>query len=292
MPWKLYDTFTDGIDGQAVFSDAALKSADKKKQLEDIVGTLKDLNRAIIAVGGAVVFPRAKGGQNIAKAFVADAQKFIAGAQMKQLHGALKITSTRIDRALADAAKDQRKIEKKLIPLLKTISAECTNYGKSIDRKVLIPRVGKLAHAMIEADKVDAMKKIGPVSKAAKSCAAKGHTEINSSARLMRNWDESQPEQNAEIAKKVGNMLRDACRDMSQNMVNMKKMLDYGLDIPGFGDREAQTVPKLAKFLTPYANSQSGSVFTNGKSRAEMLQLIKTMKVQADLFDNVVAALP
>ena len=94
MPWKLYDTFTDGIDGQAVFSDAALKSADKKKQLEDIVGTLKDLNRAIVAAGGAVVFPRAKGGQNIAKTFVADAQKFIAGSQMKQLNGALKITKT------------------------------------------------------------------------------------------------------------------------------------------------------------------------------------------------------
>ena len=291
MTWTIYRTPNDSFVNDGTFDKAPLVRADKKGEIEDITASLDAVQVTIRTAERSVLLPPQRASKKQAADFVRNAQAYING-DLKKVAGALKVTSKRIENALKDHKAKRRTINKKLVPMITGLKAACDAYAASIDRKTLVTRLPRLAEAAMAAEEAQVLRMVGPVSKTFRSCAAKGHAEINSSARLMRNWRDDMPDAHEGIRGKVGELLRKCARDMSQNVVNLNKAVSRGIEIPGFEARDYTTIPKLAKSLTPIANSQSGDQITRDMGKAELLHLIRTMKAHANLYDQIASHLP
>lgn len=291
MPWTLYRTARDTFVNDNTFDKAALVRADKKGEVADIAASLDGVVKVIRTAERSVVLPPLRADRGDAQTFVRNAQAYING-DLKKVHGSLLVASKRIETALKDAKAKRRPINKKLLPILTALKQNCDTYAASIDRKTLVVRLPPLAEAAMAAEEERILRMVGPVSKTFRACAGKGHPQLASCARLMRNWREDMPDVHDQIRSKVGDMLRTCARDMSQNVVNLNKAISRGIEIPGFEQRDYVTIPKLARSLTPLANSQTATQITGDMSKADLLNLIKTMKAHANLFDQIASHLP
>lgn len=290
-----FNVFGNGLVWPDSLKAATLTSADKKNQCGDIVASLKDAEKACIKAGNSLPFPPKKADHGKASDWVVSAQRFAASSDLKKVAGALKVIQVRINNLLqanADKKNKSVSLDKKMVPILNAISKTAGEYADSLDRKKVLPQIGAIGREAMEAERAHAIKMIGTISSAMKQCKQRGHPGVKAAAAALRDWSDEDEEAQKAVRATVGNAIRDDCRDMTQNISNLLRSLKNGGVVPGLEPRDITTLPKLAKTLVPYAGSQNGTDFTGGKSKAELAKIVKTIKANAQLFDQISDHLP
>lgn len=292
MPFTLYADFNSTLLWPASLSGSELKKLDKKEQLTDLINTLNDAKIVCeVQVGTKVPYPPRRADDEDANAWVQRATAFVRSTDLKKLVGTLQIVKKRVENRLeaAERKKSPEPLDKKLVPVLKQIAAEAEAYANSLDSKDLIPRIGTLAQKMMEAEHVTVLERIGPVIKASRQVRAKGHPEIRLAVNALNAWDDNADEEAKNAVRfEVGTNLRACCRNMGQNVGNLLKAIKHGGDIPGIEPRDLDTLPKLHKTLSECGNTEREMELTGGMDKAAMVKLIRTIKANADLYDQIV----
>lgn len=295
MSWVFFPDRAGGPVPEVRWPDA-LKAADfrkidKKGAAEEIAGSLEAAEKTFRAMLGKLPGVPNRASREQANDFLKNAQSFLASGEVKKVAGSLQIVSKRAAKMISEAPK--LKLDKKVVSALQTVRAAADDHVDALDRKKIIPKLGTLARDLEEADRQMVLSRIGPTMTAFKACAAKGHVEINSAARLLRNWrDEAEEGDKDEIRKGIYQLLRKACRDMSQNTGNLAKAVKAGGTIDGLEDRDVKTLPKLTTSLARVGNATSEDSVTGGLDRGGLAQLIRTVQTNAQLYDQIAGRLP
>lgn len=295
MAWVF---FPDKAGGTVPIAEwpSALKAADfrkidKKGAATEIASSLEAAEQTFKAMRTRIPGVPNRANQDQANVFLKDAQNFLASGEVKKVLGSLQIVSKRAAKMISEAGK--LKLDKKVVTALQSVKSTADAHADALDRKKIIPKLGALATDLIEADRVMVLSRLGPTIKAFRTCAAKGHPEIGSAARILRNWrDEAEETDKEQIRTKIFGLLYDACRDMSQCTGNLAKVLKAGGTVPGLEDRDLKALPKLTSSLSRIGNAQNSASIVGGLDRGGLAQLIRTVQVNAQLYDQIAARLP
>ena len=87
------------------------------------------------------------------------------------------------------------------------------------------------------------------------------------------------------------NKLNKACRDMTQNLQNLVKAMHYGGDLSGLEQRDITAVPEGRAVARADRGCQEER-HREGMDRDQLIKLIRTVKVNADLYDEIAKRVP
>lgn len=255
----------------------------KKGEIEVIFTDLETAKKQHSSIGN-FPFPRAKAGKDAADTWGKLAEDFFSGSNLKKVTGSLKIIQKRISTLSGkkDVGKDAEAALTKI--------NKCINLTvDSVSPSVINPQIDQVKQKLLDADKEYIQKTLKTVFSTYKACAAKKHPEITQAIAAVKAWPADEKGQE-DVRKAVNTMLFDACRDMTQNLNNMGKALEYGLELSGLEQRDIITIPKLSKTLVPIANAKD--TLTAGMDVEQLKQLVRTVKVNADLYDEIAKRVP
>ncbi len=259
--------------------------ANKAGDIEDVFSDLEAAKKLHDRIGNFPFAPK-KGTAEAAQMWGEDALNFFKGAPLKKRIGSLKVIRVRVTKA-----ETNKKFAKESKAALKTIGDKIDDVVASVDISTITPQINTIMKGLVEADKEFVLNSLTRVFKSSKDCAARKHPEIVEAAKELAKWNDDLEESDKnKIRVAVANQLTDACRDVTQNLQNRVKAFGYGADILGLEPRDKATLPKVAKTLIPIANNK-GSLF-DGMDKAQMAQVIRTVKVNADLSDDISSRLP
>lgn len=205
--------------------------------------------------------------------------------QMKQLVSALRVIEKRSEALL------KKKLSSDAKTATKAIKTSCGQHADSVDLKVMGPALTAAADKLVEADKQHTLQSLKMVFTNFKSCAQRGHPGVQKAKDVLQAWPTDPAAEDA-TRHQIGIALYDDCRDMTQNVQNLVKAINYGADVKQFGfeDRDIVALPKLAKTLVPIANAKAGVGV--GLSKAEITTLVRTVDVNAKLYDQISSHVP
>ena len=255
----------------------------KSGEIEEVLSDLEAAKKLHDAIGD-FPFPPAKAAKNAAENWAANAVSFFAGGAFKKLLGSLKVILVR-----ATKLQQQGKLGKDAKASVKTIIAALNDHINSVEHSVIDPQMMKIVHDLQEADKQYVLKNLKVLFVSYKACAAKKHPEIAEAANAVAGWSDDTGEQD-QVRNAVHNKLNKACRDMTQNLQNLVKAMHYGGDLSGLEQRDITAIPKVAQSLVPIADAKKS--VTEGMDRDQLIKLIRTVKVNADLYDEIAKRVP
>jgi hypothetical protein len=210
---------------------------------------------------------------------------FKAGAPPK-LRGACEIIAKRA----AVISKDS-KASKEARKAALAIGTAAGGIAEFMEGGSLTTAVNKAVNELVDASKRLILARMKNVFVQFKAVADKGHPGLWAARAQLQNWPADAAGQDQAL-QRIGTSLYDDCRDMTQNVANMVKAIDEGLDLTEFGVQPSaiKTLPGLSKGLVPIANSKAG--VTNGLDRAAVTKLVAQIERDAALYDKIADKLP
>lgn len=274
---------TGSYDWPADLLRTSHSKGNKKEEIEEILDGLDTAKRLQEAISN-FPFPKAKASRNTAVTWANDAQDFFDGAAFKKLMGSLKVLAKRVTEALkvktlsSDAKKSLKDIQKSLDEIIESVAPN-----------VIGPQIARMVSVLMAADKEFTLKNLKTMFTSYKACAGRKHPGITKAAQELKNWSDDPLVQQTTRNVVHGQIYND-CRDMTQNLQNLVKAQEYGGDLSGLEDRDVATIPKIAKVLIPFANAKTS--FTDGMDLPALVKLVRTIKVHADLYDDIAKRVP
>lgn len=253
--------------------------ADSAGEIAEALNSLDDAHQAWKKTTFPQIAPK-RADEDAAERWAGDVRDFFAGGELKKLVGSLKILEVRVVKLQKTAKK------KESTTALKDIKEAVVDLLDSADISKIEPQIAKALVVMKAAAGQAALDRLPMVLKSFKSCAQKQHPEIGVATQALAQWSDD-PQQQGKVRDEIHGRLYDACRDMTQNLANLLKAQKAGADLTRFGlePRHVNVLPTVAKSLIPIANAKSS--VTDGKDLDQLKLLVRTVKVQADLFDNI-----
>ncbi len=282
MPWE-YNLERDW-NWPAEFERKTYLKADRNGDIEEVLADLEEAKKLFQRLESPP-FPQPRGDREMAEEIAEKARAWYKLAGVKGLSSALKAVGLRIDKML----KPPFKLASESKKAVQSISAMINICRDAIDPQAAEHLIKLYYEKAIEKDKETTLPKLGLLYDTYRTCTAEKHVNIGLAAKELTKWPEDVKDQQA-VANTVVTFLSKAARKMTQNLKNILKAIDYGGDLGGLEDRDRVTIPKLNVSLQPIAND-SGDLAV-GKSKEELLRLIRTVKVHADLFDEIGKRLP
>lgn len=260
------------------------QKANKNGELTDLLSDLATAKNQHAGIGNYPLIP-AKANRHKADEWVRNAIDVFQGKPMKQLVGALRVIEKRCD------GLEKTKLSSDAKTAVKAIKKSCDQHADSVDMKVVLPALHAAADDLVEADKQYVLQSLRTLFASLKACAQRGHPGVQKAKAVLQAWP-ADPAAEDHTRQEIGNALYGDCRDMTQNVQNMVKAINYGADLTQFGfqDGDVAALPKLARSLVPIANAKSG--VANGLSRAQAATLVRAVDVNAKLFDQIAGRAP
>lgn len=282
MPWE-YGLDMDWLWPKSLQREGHPKAI-KAGDVEDIMDSLDAAEKVFLAMN-APARPKAKASRDMLEELARLAEADYKGAAMKKLVASMNLVNKRIDNAVKDK---NRKISKESKKSLTAIGTEISIRVDNLDWVNVEPVLKKLLESGVQADKEFTLPRL-PSLYAAYRKKVGDHPEIESAANLLKAWPED-PEKQHKVAGAVCQFLLDCARDMSQCTRNIVKAIDYGGDLGGLEDRDIVTIPKLNKSLVVFGNNKGN--LADGKTKDDLVKMIRTVKMLADLFDEIGKRVP
>jgi hypothetical protein len=256
----------------------------KDGEIEDILEAL-EIAKKLHSGLSDFPFPAKKGTAAAAQSWGDSALTFFSGAPFKKLMGSLAVIKVRSEKLTKE-----KKTSSNAKASLKAIITAIDDVADSVQLNKITLQINKIKTDMIEADKQFVLGRLKNVFKSYRDCAARKHPEIAAAAQEVVKWQDDDIQLQQEIRNRVSALLTDAARDMTQNTQNLVKAFGYGADITGLEDRDKVTIPKINKTLVPIANHTDS--LTTDMDKRQLALLIRTVKVTADLYDEIGKRIP
>lgn len=283
MAWSLTDR---SMAWPAELQSATYQKANKKKELTDLLKDLDTAAKLHSVAASTYPFAQAKVTTPDAAQRWADvAAAYFSAPNTKKLAGSLQVIGKRAQ------ALGTKKLSPEAKKAVAAIAAACDTYAKSLDLKNNQATINTHQRKLIQDNKKETLDGLRDRFATFKAVTAKGHPGLKKAQQIIKTFPRGREAQ-IKARQDLQTAIYDDSRDMTQNVMALVKAMNYGADLTQFGlqQRDVVTLPKIGETLTPWANAKAS--FTVGRPETALATMVKTLAVNAKLYDEIGGRLP